>query len=250
MSKPRLITIPFSHFCEKARWALERAGTSFDEDGHLPMFHYVPVRRAGAHRTVPVLVAGDELIPDSTAIVAWADARRPGCVLPADPRERATALAIEDDLDRVLGPATRRWAYFHLLPRTDLDALVTRGTPRWEQRALKLTRPLAVAMMRRGMTITPEGTERSRTRIEDTFAHFDALLAGGREYLVGDQFSVADLTLAALAAPVLLPPEHPFGIPLDVFPDEARAQIERWRATRSGRHALAMYARERVAAEN
>ncbi len=25
---PRLVTIPISHYCEKARWALERAGTT------------------------------------------------------------------------------------------------------------------------------------------------------------------------------------------------------------------------------
>ena len=28
----RLITIAFSHYCEKARWALDRAGIVFEED--------------------------------------------------------------------------------------------------------------------------------------------------------------------------------------------------------------------------
>ena len=45
-----LVTIPFSHFCEKARWALELCGVPYEEDGHLPMFHYVAARRAGALR--------------------------------------------------------------------------------------------------------------------------------------------------------------------------------------------------------
>src|SRR5262245_37799596 len=99
----RLITIPFSHYCEKARWALDRVGATYVEDGHLPLFHYVPVRRAGGHRTVPVLVHDGALIGDSTDIIAWADARAPGSLLPADPVERAAALALEDDFDRQLG---------------------------------------------------------------------------------------------------------------------------------------------------
>ena len=30
-----LITIPISHFCEKARWALERAGLPYREERHV-----------------------------------------------------------------------------------------------------------------------------------------------------------------------------------------------------------------------
>jgi len=46
----RLITIPFSHYCEKARWALELCGIAYEEDGHLPVFHYAATLRAGAKR--------------------------------------------------------------------------------------------------------------------------------------------------------------------------------------------------------
>ena len=84
----RLITIPFSHYCEKARWALERAGIEHTEDGHLPIFSSVVSRRAGAGRTVPALITADrKVLADSTDILRWCDAhgratppaRRPGC---------------------------------------------------------------------------------------------------------------------------------------------------------------------------
>ena len=78
----KLITIAFSHYCEKARWALERAGVAFDEDIHLPGFHYRAVKRAGGEKTVPVLVADGVTVRDSTDIVAWADTHRPGSMIP------------------------------------------------------------------------------------------------------------------------------------------------------------------------
>ena len=35
MSERRLLTIPISHYCEKARWALERAGLAYREERHV-----------------------------------------------------------------------------------------------------------------------------------------------------------------------------------------------------------------------
>ena len=248
MTPARLITIPFSHYCEKARWALERCGVPYEEDGHLPLFHYIANRFAGANRTVPVVISGDTRITDSTEIIAWADGQRPGTLLPADPETRIEALALEDELDNQLGPATRRWAYFHLLPRKDLDHIITRGVPRWQKVALKLTRPLAVGLLKRGLKIDTAGAERSRAKIEETFDLLGELLADGRRYLVGDRFSVADLTFASLASPILLPRDHPFGLPTpEEFAPAAREQIEAWRATRAGKHALRIYADHRSA---
>ncbi|MBA3821891.1 MAG: glutathione S-transferase [Deltaproteobacteria bacterium] len=238
----RLITIPFSHYCEKARWALDRCDLRYEEDGHLPLFHYLPVRRAGAARSVPVLVADSTIVADSTDIVGWADAQRPGALLPTDPALRADALMLEDDLDTHLGPATRRWAYFHVLPRKNLDHLLTRDVPRWQRFALKATRPLAVGFLSRSLKIDAAGAERSRAKIDDTFSRIAQQLGDGRRFLLGDRFTVADLTFAALAAPVLLPGEHPSALPpVDEYPDAPRAQITAWRATPAGEHGLRMY---------
>lgn len=240
-----LITIPFSHYCEKARWALERCGVRYEEDGHLPIYHYLANRRAGAGRTVPVVRDGATLLTDSSDIVAWADAQRPGSLLPTGPT-RADALALEDDFDRNLGPPTRRWAYFHLLPRKDLDYIVTRGVPAWQATSLRLTRPLAVAMLRRGLKITAEGAARSKQKIDEQLAAVEQRLSDGRRYLTGDRFTIADLTFASLASPVLLPREHPFGLPQPEELPTAKPQIDAWRATKAGQFALRLYADHRV----
>ena len=63
-------------------------------------------------------------------------------------------------------------------------------------------------------------------------------------YLVGDRFSVADLTAAALLAPVVFPPEFPYRPP-----GPLPAPVARWRdslASRpAGRWAAEMYRRHR-----
>src|SRR5438270_9534525 len=72
----RLLTIPISHFCEKARWALERAGLDYREERHVQGIHRVAARRAGGGSTVPVLVAPKTVVvASSREIVVWTDAR-------------------------------------------------------------------------------------------------------------------------------------------------------------------------------
>ncbi len=242
----RLITIPFSHYCEKARWALDRAGVDYVEDGHLPMFHWLPALRAGGRRTVPVAVDRSRVIADSSDIVIWAEQQQAGVLLP-DGAARDEALALEDAFDRELGPATRRWAYFYLLPRRELLGKLADDVPRWEMIALRALRPAAVAFMRRGLRISPASVARSRDKIDAMLERVAAVLADGRRYLVADRFTVADLTFASLMTPVLLPAEHPFWLPTpDQLPAEASTQIATWRAAPAGQFALRLYREDRA----
>ena len=242
---PTLITISFSHYCEKARWALDRCGIAFEERANLPLFAYLATYRASRTKTVPILVAGDTTLTDSTEIVAWCDARKPGTLLPADPAQRGEALALEDDFDRDLGPATRRWGYAQLIDEPRVVPYLGSRVPRWQAVGLKVARPVAMGMIKRGLDITPDGVARSLAKIEDSFARVTGLLADGRRYLVGDRFTVADLTFAALAAPVLLPDQLDVGLPPYEMFGDARAQIDTWRATPAGAFAQRMFKEER-----
>src|SRR5262249_5282257 len=69
-SLPRLITIPLSHFCEKARWALDRTGIEYREEPHLPLVHRLHTAGVGC-QSVPILVIGSRVIPDSGSILKW-----------------------------------------------------------------------------------------------------------------------------------------------------------------------------------
>ena len=73
----RLLTIPISHYCEKARWALERAGLDYSEERHVQGVHIVVARRAGGRETVPVLIADEGVFNESEDIVRYADRHLP-----------------------------------------------------------------------------------------------------------------------------------------------------------------------------
>lgn len=243
MAVPRLVTIPFSHYCEKARWALDRAGVEYREDGHLPLFAWAPALRAGRARTVPSLVTAGGAVTDSTDILRWCDHH--GDAPPLFPFDLPEAAELEERFDRRLGPHSRRIAYGHVLPalRDILDD--TPGVPRLEVRAAKLMVPAIAAIMRRGLKVTPAGIARSRERCADVFTDVELRLADGRRYLCGDRFTAADLTFAALAVPIVMPAELSSYVPIDRMPAAMADEVARHRDTIAGQFALRLYREDR-----
>lgn len=244
----RLVTISTSHFCEKARWALDWHGLPYTEERHLPVFHRYFVRRAGGRLTVPVLVTGDAVVADSTDILEWLDHRAPEAsrLYPADAETLREAEDLEELFDSELGPDTRRWAYFHLIERKDLMPLLFAGVGAWEQRMFRVLLPVVRLVMRKALNLEREAAEASRTRIESVFETVEKRLADGRRYLMGDRFTAVDLTFASLAAPVLLPPEHGAGMPsLEQMHQPMAAQIEAWRQRPAGQLGLRLYREDR-----
>ena len=135
-----LITIPISHFCEKARWALDRAGVDYEERAHMQVLHVVAVRRARSPgRTVPVLVCGDTVLSESADILAFADTRAPEArrLYPDDPQARGEIRALEQGFDARLGPEARRWMYDNIRgERVLVKRYAPTGVPAWQRLAL------------------------------------------------------------------------------------------------------------------
>jgi glutathione S-transferase len=245
----RLITIPISHYCEKARWALERAGLSYREERHVQGIHAIAARRAGGGRTAPVLVTPDEVLGESRDILAWTDLRlgEAGRLLPAEPGERADVERLCNRFDEVLGPSGRRLMYVHMFPQRRLALEYNdRGVPAWEDRLARRAWPLFERLITRALEITPGCEVGDEATVFAELDHVAHLLADGRPYLCGERFTAADLTFAALSAPVTVPPEYgtPLPQPELLAPATARL-VATAREHPAGRHALAMFARHR-----
>jgi len=249
MPKPRLVTIGPSHYCEKARWALERAGIEYDEEAHVPIFHYAASLGRHGQRTTPLLVTPHGTLRDSTDVLRHADKFVDASerLFPMDQPLLDEVVALEDLFDRKLGPATRRLAYFHVID----DARAMREmfgarVPASERALLRVALPVVVAVLRRGLRIDAEGARKSEERLLQVFDEVETKIADGRRFLVGDRFSAADLTFAALAAPVLAPPAYGWPLPgLDERSLARRALVDRFRSRPAGRFALGLYERER-----
>jgi glutathione S-transferase len=244
-----LITIPISHYCEKARWALDRTGVRYREQAHLQLIHWLAVRRAGGGRTAPVLVCGDRVLADSAEIVDEADANAPPGqrLYPENPGAAEEVRALERDFDANLGPHGRRWMYNAMRGRRDLAiAYACTGVPAWERRALPLAYPAVARMIDRYLDITPATAAYSEAQVRMTFDAVAERVSDDRPYLCGDRFTAADLTFAALAASVLMPPEY--GVPLpqpEELPVAMAEAVREFRAHPAGAHALAMFRDER-----
>jgi glutathione S-transferase len=247
----RLVTIPISHFCEKARWALHRAGVAYVEQPHLQLIHVAAARRAGGGRSVPVFVAQDgEVAADSSDILHWADRRLapPQRLYPAG-ELGAQAAAFEDELDDGLGPAGRLWLYHETLPVVDrLRPWAEAGLPRWEQLAFHASGPLVGVAISWALGVNDASAMAALEQVNRAFDDVAHRLADGRRFVLGDRFTAADLTFGALSAPMLLPGAYGSPLPpLQAMPDAAARHISRLRSHPAGVFADRLYREERWA---
>ena len=131
--------------------------------------------------------------------------------------------ALEDELDARLGPHGRRWMYDEMRGET---ALVERygptGVPAWQRAALPVAFPFVARVIDRYLDITPESVAESLEEVRAVYDSVASRLGDGRRFLLGDSFTAADLTFAALSAPLVLPPEY--GVPLPLV-DELPARM-------------------------
>ena len=246
----RLVTIPISHYCEKARWALERAGMPYREEPHVQGIHNVASRLAGGKGTVPVLVTPDRVIGESEEIVTWVDAGLPAeqRLFPQDPDARHEVESVCRRLDEELGPRGRRLMYVHMLARPEFALRFNNvGVPRWEDRAVRWGFPLFRGVINRVLDIRPGIEREDEAAVWHELDFVADLLSDGRPHLCGERFGAADMTFAAMSAPVVVPPVY--GVPLpqpDILPPDTAALVERAREHPAGRYALRLYAEHRL----
>lgn len=211
--EPILWQFKYSHYNEKVRWALDFKRLPHRRRSVLPGPHAPRILWMTGQKSVPVLVLAGKAIADSTRIIAALEELQPDPRLyPAEPRERARALALEEFFDEELGPHIRRAWFYQLLPHMDYTAAqLTVGWARGTQRLYRLCFPAVRAIMVMDMRINAAGAAAGRAKVD---AALDRIQVERQPsgYLVGDRFSVADLTAAALLAPVVMPPE--FSYPL------------------------------------
>lgn len=212
-----------SHYCEKSRWAIEYKGLPYTPRVLVPLGHAARVIALSGQRQVPVIRHGDRVVVGSTAILEHVEAEVPDPPLyPADAEQRGEVERTVEWFDRKLGPGIRRAVFFVLMPETDyFQRILTRPAGAVGRRLYRLANPLVKAVMRKAMAIDAAGAERGR---DITRQALDRVAAAGDGFLVGDRFTAADLTAAALLYPAVFPEGGP-----EMLPDRPPA-VEQWLA--------------------
>ena len=204
--------IEVSHYNEKARWALDYKGVPHRRRAPMPGVLHPLVALAKTRRpTLPVLELDGQAIADSTRIIGALERRFPEPPLyPADPGERRRALELEDFFDEEVAPHARRLVFYELSLDPDLSSRALR-----QLRSVPLSGRAAALVVRgtaRRYGGSGEVMDEARERIQAGCERLvDEIGASG--YLVGDAFSVADLTAAAILYPLAQPDEYQYTVP-------------------------------------
>ncbi len=194
-----LLQFSTSHYCRKARLALGYKKISYQVENLTPGLHRLKLKPLTGLTTVPTLLPQrpdcPAAIADSTRILQFLEQQfpEPSWAL-ADPQLQRQAWVLEDWLDESIGIATRFVYYeFRANQGKDLDP--------------SLSSQILIQVVRRQYGINAATAALATSRLQ-TALHFLQDRWETQEWLVGDRFTVADLTAAALCSPLMLIPSY------------------------------------------
>ncbi len=237
---------PYSHYNEKARWALDWKGIAHERVDYLPGPHAPQMQRLSGQLQVPVLQIGARTIAGSAAIIDALEAFRPEPSLyPADAALRERALALQRHFDDEVGPKIRRALFSVLLREPAYTCAIFAGKRSAPVRAAyRALFPVTRQVMGRSMSVF------DARAVDEAFAATHAALdlvartVGPSGQLVGDSFSVADLTVAANFA-LLVRVDHPDMARPEPVPESVQALMARFASHPALRWTLEQYRRHR-----
>ena len=194
-----LLQFSTSHYCRKARLALGYKQIDYRVENLTPGLHILKVKPLTGLTTLPVLlpeITGQpDSIGDSTRILDYLSeyCPEPSYQL-ADPVLQNEAVLLEDWLDESIGTATRFLYYdFRAGAGKSIDP--------------SLMSQLVINIVRKQYDINPAKVSLAADRLAKAL-----VILGERwqshQYLVGDQFSIADIAAAALCSPLALIPAY------------------------------------------
>ena len=225
MSKPNLHLFAISHYCEKARWALDYLGVNYTPVYLPPGMHIVVAEKLGAPlSTVPILSANGAVVQGSSAIIDWAESylvHEEGHLGKASLSPgNDQAGEMEQRLDQILGVHSRRYYYSEALVEYpgSVKPMFLQGLPARYQAIVERSWDTVSRMMIEQMDLGEAQGLESQALIQAELDWLDDQLSHGRSFLVSNQLSRLDITAASLLAIFVKPAEHPTYSELSIPP--------------------------------
>ncbi len=242
---PTLLHFRLSHYNEKARWALDYKRIPHHRKALVPGFHIPRVRSLSGQNKVPVLTLGEQVIAGSDVILSELERLMPTPALfPADPSQRKRALGLQKFFDEEVAPTLRRFFWFNYLQHpAECARMATSGFDTSTRVLWRTAFPILKPLFSRNMNLDAERAAQARAKIPTYFDRLESEI-GPSGYLVGDNFSVADLAVASIMSGLVRPPEVPYTLPEPGLPTmvELREELHE----RAGfKWVLEMYKRHR-----
>src|SRR5262249_28663544 len=180
MNTIKLLNMYASPWAERVRWALTFKGVPYEKQEYRPGVDEEAVKKLTGQAQVPVLLINGRVIPDSTAILNWLEEYKPQpSLMPKSEKDRAQVTLWEEVLGGVLGPQARLLIVGHFL-RSDEAELQQGGN-----------------YFAKKYQYSPYAEDYAKRTVERILTSLKHVL-DGRQYLVGDTFTRADVTAASM----------------------------------------------------
>jgi glutathione S-transferase len=203
-----LHVIPYSHFCEKARLALDLCKIDYVEHDHPPVLHMFSTlyHSSGNSTSTPLLVTDKkEVIQDSGDILKMLNDSGNSWLYPNFKEVRS----LEEYFDKNVGVHLRRWCYYQLskYPKI-LGKIISKNIDGiYKPITNWFFFPIFLPMMLKGMNINKESSQKSFEKVCEALEKASEILSDGRKnFLETETYSAADLTFATLMYVVTCPP--------------------------------------------
>lgn len=120
------------------------------------------------------------------------------------------------------------------------------GAPWSEKRLMPVLYPVFFLLLNKLLEPTNSNVVNGLKKVRDIIKTTDALPARGNTHLLDNSFSAADLSLACMLAPLVLPGNYGIRLPEpDELPEAAKPVVEEFRNTLTGEYVLNLYKTER-----
>ncbi len=194
-----LLQFSTSHYCRKARLALGYKQIFYQVENLTPSLHIFRVKPLSGSTTVPVLLPQQKNCPavvsESNEIIRFLEIYQPNPPLYfEDSAYQQEALRLEAYFGESIGKESR--VVYCQFRSTDAGKQID---PSW----ISL---LTIQIIRLRYGINAKSAEKAAQKVADAIAILSEFWQDG--YLIGDRFSVADLTAAALLTPLGLIPDY------------------------------------------
>jgi len=272
---PQLVVIPYSHYCDLAMWVLK--DVPHVEYSFPPGLHVLPVLRlrvGGSKKNVSkssamfsgkkaAHAAGGTLtavpvcaLPDGRVLVdSWQIADE--FLQQAGWSDDGLDEQLRDMLDRKIGPNSRALAYYYLFKpelSSQLYRLVTDGTGFVFRTFFWFSQPGFARRLTKMLKLDDaKVVQQIKDSLHADFAQLGTLLeALPTPFIAGQKPGLADVALATMAAPAVLPDLYCGGRYKECFDQvylhpDVRPEIDGYRNTAVGRHTLLVYKAMRLA---
>ncbi|MGF1534867.1 MAG: glutathione S-transferase family protein [Elainellaceae cyanobacterium] len=201
-----LYQFEMSHYCEKVRFLLDYKGLTYQKKEVTPGIGQLDVYRLSGQRQVPVLQDGAEAIADSTGIAFYLEGAYPDrSLIPTDPVQRGYCLALEAWADDSIGLNARKVMLGAFGQNPDLrTALLPPQTPDFLKGLVGAVPREALDIVGSSLGLGPDVVKAARVDVERSLEALTLLLRD-RPYLIGDEPTLADFSVAALTMYVKFP---------------------------------------------